>query len=171
MAVWKQSPICHLPVIYLFGLVTGPSYCSLKSKTVGKHVLLKHKVMGSSEERQERASEVGRDCKGVQGRSFPSGLNTQNLGWGLGAGGWGSNLVTKCHSADLQFVITKLGRRRRWGRKREGGARRRERKKEEVGRPDHTMVPPGCSGPVLEAGPGCVHLEILYTKSFRTPGS
>lgn len=23
VAVWKQSPICHLPVIYLFGLVTG----------------------------------------------------------------------------------------------------------------------------------------------------
>lgn len=34
--MWKQSPISHLPVIYLFGLVKGLSYCSLKPETVGK---------------------------------------------------------------------------------------------------------------------------------------
>lgn len=51
------------------------------------------------------------------------------------------------------------------GGKKRGGRGRRGREKEEVGRPDHTVVSPGCSGP------GSVHLEILYTKSFRTPGS
>lgn len=45
--MWRQSPICHLSVIYLFGLVTGSSYCSLKSEMVGQHVLLKqHKNYG-----------------------------------------------------------------------------------------------------------------------------
>lgn len=44
--MWRQSPICHLPVI-LFGLLTGSFYCSLKSEMVGQHVLLKqHKNYG-----------------------------------------------------------------------------------------------------------------------------
>lgn len=63
------------------------------------------------------------------------------------------------------------GRGRRKKREEEGGKKRGGtdggREKKEVRRHDCTMVSPGCPGPVLEAGLGCVHLETVYTQSFR----
>lgn len=132
--MWKQSPICHLPVIYLFGLVTGSSYCSLESETVGKQ----HKKYGKFIGKTGGASKVRRGCKEeVQERPLPSERDTQGLGWGLGAGGVRSS--HQFYSADLQLIITKLDRRR--GRKGGGERRRkggqkgggRQKKKEEKG--------------------------------------
>lgn len=138
--MWKQSPICHLPVIYLFGLVTGSSYCSLESETVGKQ----HKNYGKFIGKTGGASKVRRGCKEeVQERPLPSERDPQSLGWGLGAGGVRSS--HQFYPADLQLIITKLDRRRgrkggrgekegREGKKEGGGRRRRKRRGEKRGR-------------------------------------